>query len=147
MSSRFTIPRGAFAEFSLGEQGMKVVDALSESLGAAVWLYDEEKQQPCAVARSAGRLLFFNGKLDVTEMCSVQARVNDRWMLTASSRSRLHPDAEAIVKWAAARLAPYVPRKSEEKDPTSPPFGGGGGGSSGSAEAGIPVWWARKTRN
>src|SRR4051812_29623150 len=100
MSSGFTRPRDTFAKFSLGEQGMKVVDALSESLGAAVWVYDEEQRTPCAVARSAGRLLFFNGKLDFTQMCSVHARVNDRWMLTASSRSRLHPDAEAMVKWA-----------------------------------------------
>jgi hypothetical protein len=75
----------------------------------------------------------------------VETSINDRWTLYVSSRRGLHPDAESIAKWAAEKLALHLPKSSAD-DTMYPPFGGGGG-PSGSAEVGIPVWWARKARS
>jgi len=50
-----------------------------------------------------------------------------------------------LVKWVACKFEVHLP-KSADFDESYPPFGDGDG-SSGSAEIGIPIWWARRTRS
>jgi hypothetical protein len=73
----------------------------------------------------------------------VKVAINDRWTLTVFRRRDLHPDAESIATWAAKKLAIHLPRRAANLDV---PPAQGGGGTSGSAELGIPLWWARKHR-
>jgi hypothetical protein len=77
-------------------------------------------------------------------ICVLKARVNDRWTLVVFSRDRRH-DAESLVKWAAEKLGPHLSKRAANDE--THPASGGGSGSGGSAEVGIPVWWARKARN
>ena len=63
-------------------------------------------------------------------VCHLQVPISDRWTLHVYGRPSLHPDAEALAKWAARRLEAHLP-KSAARDESYPPFGGGGGGSVG----------------
>lgn len=132
-------------EFDLPGGAKPIIEALKSVLNAAIHLYDGEKRvRHAAMPRwwVAGA-----GMPDTPPgFCHVQARINDRWTLHVFRRPSLHPDAESIAVWAAGKLAPHLPRRTAD-DPMYPPFGGGGGGSSGSAEIGIPIWWARKARS
>jgi hypothetical protein len=131
-------------KFVLPSGGNPIIEALKNVLEAAICLYDEEKRVRHTAMSSWW--LSVNGMADIPAgFCHVQARINDRWMLHVFKRPSLHPDAESIAVWAAGKLALHLPRRTAD-DPTYPPFGGGGGGSSGSAEIGIPIWWARRTR-
>ncbi len=65
-------------------------------------------------------------------------------MVMARRRRLLPPDAELLVDWAAVKLSLYLPARPDEELPQA---GGGGGGSSGSAELGIPLWWARRAHD
>ena len=132
-------------EFVLPGGGKPIIEALKSVLEAVICLYDEEKR--VRHTGMTGRWLSIKGLPDeapVPGVCHVEARINDRWTLHLFRRPSLHPDAESIAVWAAGKLAPHLPRRTDD-DPMYPPFGGGGG-SSGSAEIGIPIWWARKTR-
>lgn len=87
--------------------------------------------------------------------------INQRWILRVSGRGIRIADDGWIVTYAAAPplsteqvtlatesaelLARFLPSTSRSSD-LLPPDGTGSGGS-GSAELGIPVWWARKARN
>jgi hypothetical protein len=111
-------------------------------LRAGVYLLDGEK-------REAHRLMrdwwFSHPAAEPTSVipgCHVRKAINNRWALVVTARS-LHPDADVVATWAARRLGACLPARSSELGyvPT-----GGGGGTSGSAELGIPVRWARKTR-
>ena len=130
--------------FVLPGDGQQIIEALKNILGAAICLYDEDKRvRHTAMSRW---WLSINGMADPPPgVCHVQARINERWTLHVLRRPSLHPDAESIAVWAAGKLAPHLPRRTTD-DPMYPPFGGGGG-SSGSAEIGIPIWWARKARS
>ncbi len=79
--------------------------------------------------------------------CHLEATINDRWMLSVwtSTESPPNPSAHSLVKWAAQKLSPHLPRRPVDDLPYPP--AGGSGGPPGSAEIGIPVWWARRTRN
>jgi hypothetical protein len=130
--------------FRLSGVPREIVDTLTDVLAASVVLYDAEKHTH-HLAMSQGRWISHQSTTwDQPRLCYVQARINDRWTLYVCSRRRLHPDAESIAAWAADKLAPQLPKRTDE--PAYPPVAGGGG-SGGSAEIGIPVWWARKARN
>jgi len=134
VDTKFVLPSGA----------KPIIEALKNVLEAAICLYDGDKRVR-HTAMSSG-WLSVNGMADVPAgFCHVQARINDRWTLHVFRRPSLHPDAESIAVWAAGKLALHLSR-STASDPVYPPYGGGGGGSSGSAEIGIPIWWARRTR-
>jgi hypothetical protein len=78
--------------------------------------------------------------------CHAEAAVNDRWTLAvwAWTVAPLHSSAPSLVKWAAQKLAKHLPCRPVDDLPYPPT--GGSGGPSGSAEVGIPVWWARRIR-
>jgi hypothetical protein len=134
------------ARFYLPEAGQKIIDTLRDVLGAFVRLDDDDRPGQVQVARHHARLLQFQRAiLGGDRLCSVRTRIHDRWTLSVSSWRGLHPDAESMAKWAAEKLAPHLPKRATEEPAQSP--GRGGGGSGGSAEAGIPVWWARKARS
>jgi hypothetical protein len=134
--------------FHVSAKAQEIVDALQSVLAGGVSLLDADKGMH-HLAMSDGEWWSF--EVDKPEApsdgegCVITARINDRWMLCVSSRRGLHPDAEAIAEWAAEKLALHLP-KGLADDTRYPPFGGGGG-SSGSAEIGIPIWWARKARS
>jgi len=134
--------------FRVSAKAQEIVDALQSVLGGGVSLIDADKGMQ-RLAMSDGDWWSF--EIDKQESardgegCVITTRINDRWMICVSSRRGLHPDAEAIAKWAAEKLALHLP-KSLADDTSYPPFGGGGG-TSGSAEIGIPIWWARKARS
>jgi hypothetical protein len=131
-------------EFRLPREAQEIVDALRSVLAGSVVLYDVDKHMH-HLARARERWFSLRTtSRNEPRLCYVEARINDRWTLYVCSRRRLHPDAASIAKWAAGKLAVHLPKHSAE--PTYPPFGGGGG-SGGSAEVGIPVWWARKARS
>lgn len=132
------------AEFRVSNGAQQIIDALKDVLGGAIHLFDEEKRiRHCAMSK---RWLSIEGPMPETPagLCHAEARINDRWILHVMRRPALHPDVASIAKWAAGKLAAHLPRHTAS-EPTYPPFGGGGG-PSGSAEIGIPVWWARRTR-
>jgi hypothetical protein len=133
--------------FRLSATAQEIVDVVWDVLEAGVALHDAHKAI-LHTAVSDGWMSTCTAEIkssDDRRWCGVAARVNDRWTLIVSSGVGLHPDAEALAQWAADKLAPYLPRTADEDDDAVPPFGGGG--PTGSAEAGIPVWWARKVRN
>jgi hypothetical protein len=133
--------------FRVAGKAREIVDGLKDVLTGAVALHDAHKQMH-HLAMSHGEWWSF--KVDKPEPraqgegCVVEARINERWTLYVSSRRGLHPDAESLVKWAARLLDDFLPASDSDDDTLLPPVGGGGSG--GSAEIGIPVWWARKTR-
>jgi hypothetical protein len=133
------------ARFRLSQQGQAIVDALTAVLGASVMLHDSERRTQHIAKSGGGWVSLPTTAKDEPQLCYVQARINDRWTLFVCSPRRLHPDAELMAKWAAAKLELPVPHKTAD-EPAVPPSGGGGG-SAGGAEIGIPVWWARKISN
>jgi hypothetical protein len=133
------------ARFTLSAEGRKIADAVKTALNASVVLHDAEKREH-QVARAGERWLSIQTTAtDEPQVFYVTSRINDRWTLYVCSRRRLHPDAQSLADWAAQKLAQHVPDRTAD-EPASPPFGRGGS-SGGSAEVGIPVWWARKARN
>lgn len=72
-------------------------------------------------------------------------RVTDGWVVTWEKASPLSIEDEALVGKAARLLARFLPATSSFSE--GPPPDGTGGGGPGSAELGIPVWWARKARS
>ena len=131
--------------FWLARPAQEVVEALTTVLAASLVLYDAEAHTHHLAMREGRWITHRSTTWDEPRLCVVQARINDRWTLYACSRQRLHADAQSIATWAADKLAPHLPKRAAD-EPTLPPVGGGGS-SGGSAEIGIPVWWARKARN
>jgi hypothetical protein len=110
-------------------------------LEASVCLFDAEKREH----HLAMTTWWFSADGDIpahdARSCRVKVPINERWTLVVVRGPNLHPDAESIATWAAKKLAVYLSRYAANLD--IPPAQGGGG-TSGSAELGIPVWWARK---
>ncbi|HEY5452358.1 MAG TPA: hypothetical protein VIQ54_26565 [Polyangia bacterium] len=135
-------------KFRVSAKALEIVDTLHAVLECAVMLRDADQRMSHLSWRD-GKWL--SGKTENENPardgagCVVEARITDRWTLFVSRRPSLHPDARSLARWAAENLAPLLPRSADD-DAMSPPFDGGGG-SGGSAEAGIPVWWARKVRS
>jgi hypothetical protein len=135
-------------KFWLAPVAQEIVDGLRRALAHSfielhdnqkknnhVWLFREWR------TKRSERLHVPQGR------CHVEATVNDRWTLAVWTWSvrPLHPDAHSLVRWAAQKLAAHLPRTFVSDLPYAPT--GGGGGPLGPAEMGIPVWWARRTRN
>jgi hypothetical protein len=135
-------------KFELGPRAQEIVDGVREALGDFLSLNDEHHKM-VHVAKANGWFSFRSGRGDIRrDRCQAEATIHDRWtlMVTAPEGQRLHPDAQLLVDWAAVKLAPYLPELPATDDLPYPPTGGDGG-PPGSAEIGIPVWWARRTRN
>jgi len=132
-------------EFRIAKQAQEIVDGLRATFDAGLEIFDGEAR--CSHFAISDRWLSSDVYPSEPERrgCYVEARINDRWTLYLFSRRRLHPDAEAMATWAARMLASYLPRRRVDEPAYRPP--GGTGGPGGSAELGIPVWWARKARN
>jgi hypothetical protein len=134
------------AKFYLPEGGQKIIDTLGDVLGAFVGLYDDDRRREGSVAWShPGEIPLRGATREGGRICFVRTRIHDRWTLSVSSSRGLHPDAESVAKWAAEKLGAYLPKRKTD-EPARPPSNRGGG-SGGSAEVGIPVWWARKARS
>lgn len=134
------------APFTTSNKALEVVDTLRDVLRASVWLIDVEKR--VVHVRMPSRWLsmpYADFDRERANGCHCEARIGDRWRLLARRVERLHPDARALVAWAAELLAKQLPAAAD-RGLEYAPGRGGGGGTSGSAESGIPVWWARKTR-
>jgi hypothetical protein len=133
--------------FELGPRAQEIVDGLKDVLGGVLFLIDDHLKTVHA-ARPTGWLSFTANNRDVgRNRCHAEARILDRWTLLIVARKgqTLHPDAQLLVDWAAVKMAPYLPERPAIDDLPFPPTGGGS--PSGSAEIGIPVWWARRTRS
>ena len=70
---------------------------------------------------------------------------DDGWIVTYAAAPPLSTEQETLAADTAELLARFLPSTSRFSE-LLPPDGTGSGGS-GSAELGIPVWWARKARN
>ena len=104
------IPRDSADSFRVSTTAQQIVDAIHGVLDCAVGLHDGEKGMFHALMPPADWRSYKVGAelpRDVKN-CAVDARINERWTLVVSSRHGLHPDAEAIAKWAADKLAPFL---------------------------------------
>jgi hypothetical protein len=70
---------------------------------------------------------------------------DDGWIVTYAKAPPMSIEQEALAANTARLLARLLPSASRLTE-VLPPDGTGSGGS-GSAELGIPVWWARKARS
>jgi hypothetical protein len=134
-------------DLRLSPEARRVVDTLNDVLQASIVLHDVQKDAHHHVARTRPR--GYAGGIGISELprsCRLEAQINNRWRLVVVSYRTMLPDAEELVKWAAEKLAVWLPVKTADDEPAVPP-GGGSGGSGGSAELGIPISWARKARN
>lgn len=134
--------------FQLTAVAQEIVEALKDVLGGILMLIDDH-EKVVHTAMSAQRWFSFrDARLsERRQRCHAEVAVNDRWTLFVLARKHrmLHPDTDALVTWAAQKLARHLPVRPAD-DLSYPPAGGSGGPPS-SAEIGIPVWWARRTRN
>jgi hypothetical protein len=129
-------------DYVLSDSARQIAAALKKVLDATVDLHDAEKRRH-HITGPDGCSLENDVDFDPpARVCHLQVQISDRWTLHVYGRPSLHADAEALARWAARKLEAHLP-KSTAHDESYPPFGGGGG-SSGSAEIGIPLWWARK---
>ena len=126
--------------FRVAGEAQEIVEALREVLEGAVALYDGETGKHHVPWSTKDWLSIETTTREEPPMRYLEARVNDRWTLYFCSQRPLHVDAESIMRWAAEKLAPHFPRRTGDGVASR-----SGGGSP--AEAGIPVWWARKTRS
>jgi hypothetical protein len=131
-----------FRVSEVADQAQEIVEALRDVLEGAVALYDGETGKHHVPWSTKDWLSVETTTREEPRMRHLEARVNDRWTLYFCSQRALHADAESIMRWAADKLALYFPRRTG--DGIASPSGGGASG--GPAAAGIPVWWARKTR-
>ena len=132
-------------DFFLPDRAGQIAAALKKVLDATVDLHDAELRRH-HVTGPDGCSLEKDDEYDPpVRVCHLQVQISDRWTLHVYGRPSLHSDAQALAKWAARKLEVHLP-KSTARDESYPPFGGGGG-SSGSAEIGIPIWWARRMRS
>jgi hypothetical protein len=132
-------------DYFLSDSARQIATALKKVLDATVDLHDADLRRH-HVTGPDGSFLEKDVDFDPpVRVCYLQVEISDRWTLHVYGQPSLHPDAEPLAKWAARKLAAYLP-KGAARDESYPPFDGGGGGSSGSAEIGIPIWWARKAR-
>jgi hypothetical protein len=135
-------------QFELGLRAQEIIDGIKDALGGALVLIDEHHKTVHA-AKPNGWFSFAAGRGDIRrDRCHAEAPIHDRWTLLVIARKGqlLHADAQVLIDWAALKLAPYLPDRPAIDDLPYPPAGGKGG-PSGSAEIGIPVWWARRTHN
>jgi hypothetical protein len=133
--------------FELPPAAQEIVDTLQEVLGAAVALIDAHSNQ-VHLRMSRGWFSASGTGSDLRrDGCHVEVAFAERWTIFVAARpgSVLPPDAERVVTWAGRKLAAHLPDRSTDDLPYPPT--GGDGGPSGSAEVGIPVRWARRTRN
>jgi hypothetical protein len=150
-NSRGRILQAVGRKFELGPRGQEIVDGIREALGAVLALVDEHHKM-VHIAKANDWFSFRAGPAGRGDLrrdrCHAEATIHDRWtlMVTAPEAQTLHLDAQRLVDWASVKLAPYLPKLPWSDDLPYPPTGGDGG-PSGAAEIGIPVWWARRTRN
>jgi hypothetical protein len=137
---------GEASAFRVSSVAQEIVDGVRDILSASVVLYDAETRTH-HLAMNGDRWYSHESttSAEPRDLCYMHARINDRWTLYVCSRRSLHPDAQSIAVWAAEKLAPHLPTRTAD-EPTYPPAADSGG-SGGSAETGIPVWWAHKVRN
>jgi hypothetical protein len=133
--------------FQLTPVPQEIIRGLEAALGPAFIALHDKHARRQHVWLSREWRTFRNAELYTpARTCHAEATVNDRWTLVVWTRSAdpLHPSAPSLVKWAAQKIAVHVPKRPADDLPYPP--AGGNGGPSGSAEVGIPVWWARRTR-
>lgn len=136
--------------FRVPAQAQEMIDALRKLFDASVVLYDGQRHKHHVARDSRGWFSLEVTAKDGSPVCHVEAQINERWTLSVWSRRRLHRDADAMVQWAAGKLAPYFPGKRAD-EPTALGFSSGVGPSGAGApvevQARTLVWSRRKTRN
>jgi hypothetical protein len=150
LAEAYTAPMSETARFSVRTRD--VVIALADVLGAHVALYDLEQgrvHEWRGIKREARSLEWRTRRGDASLLegrgrCHAVAAVNDRWTLIVWTVGHLHPDAGDVADWGARLLGSEL--LSLHAEGTSTPPTGGGGGTSGSAEMGIPLWWAQRSQ-
>ena len=122
-----------------------MIDALRKLFDAAVVLYDGQKRKHHVARDAKGWFSLEATARDGAPVCRAEAHINDRWTISVWSRRWLHPDAQALVTWAAGKLAAHLPRKATEAS-TVLAFGGGGASSNlVEVEGRTTIWSGRKT--
>ena len=121
-----------------------MIDALRKLFDAAVVLYDAQKRKHHVARDAKGWFSLEATARDGSPVCHAEARINDRWTISVWSRRWLHPDAQALVTWAAGKLAPHLPRKTAG-GATVLAFNRGGSSNAAEVEARTTIWSGRKT--
>jgi hypothetical protein len=111
-----------------------MIDALRKILDAAVVVHDLQRRKRHVARDANGWFSLEDRTQGGSSVSHVDARINQRWMLSIWSRRQLHHDADTLVKWAASKLAPHFPGKIVSEPAVLGFSGSGGGGSQGSAE-------------
>jgi hypothetical protein len=134
---------GGGAGFRIPLPAQEMIDALRKLFDAAVVLYDGQRRKHHVARDARGWFSLDSTTRDGLPVCHAEAAINDRWTISVWSRRRLHPDAQAMVRWAAGKLAPHFPERVAN-EPTVLEFRRGGG-TPGSAEveARTLVWRGR----
>jgi hypothetical protein len=156
---------------ALDRRADEIIEMLAEVVSFHVQLFDLERRR--AHLRTSARSWFSHDIVGAEKLAdavitpshesqSVFVRINRRWILRVGTTGpRVHDDGFtvtygkdpplsvehlALAERAAEMLGCVLPAPSNASE-VAPPAGSDGGGGSGSAELGIPVWWARKARN
>jgi hypothetical protein len=100
---------GGGAGFRVPLPAQEMIDALRKLFDAAVVLYDGQRRKHQVARDARGWFSLESTARDGSPVCHAEAAINDRWTISVWSRRRLHPDAQALVTWAAGKLAPHFP--------------------------------------
>src|SRR5689334_9519268 len=106
---------GGGAGFRVPPQAQEMIDALRKLFDAAVVLYDGQKRKHHVARDARGWFSLEATARDGSPICHAEARINDRWTISVWSRRSLHRDAQALVTWAAGKLAAHLPRRASEQ--------------------------------
>jgi hypothetical protein len=132
----------------LAPGAQKIVDALKDVLGEVFVILIDDAEKSLHLSMSRGWMSCQGTRADVESRgCHLEVPINVRWSIHVATKREpsLNPNVKQLLTWAAMKLAPHLPSRSAV-DFLDPPTGGSGG-PPGSAEVGIPVWWARRARN
>ena len=133
--------------FELTPVPQEIIRGLETALGRSFLALHDKHASKQHIWMSRTWRTFRNVELYIPEQrCRAVVEMNDRWTLGVWSCTAdpLHASAPSLVKWAAQKLAVHLPGLPVDDLPYPP--AGGSGGPPGSAEVGIPGWWARRTR-
>ena len=134
---------GGGAGFRIPLPAQEMIGALRKLFDAAVVLYDGQRRKHHVARDARGWFSLESTSRDGSPVCHAEAAINDRWTISVWSRRWLHPDAQAMVTWAAGKLAPHFPERAAHEAAVLEFRGGGSAPGSAEAEARTLVWRGR----